>query len=269
MFCANCGSPVADGARFCPECGSLVAAPATQPVPDQGVPAVPVPTEMSKPAEVSAQPAYNGRKKKIVAIAIVAMILAVLATFFDEIGFATFLIRYYSFDTYFDYLGNNLLNIFMTLSIPAAAGVLFVVLCNLLGRANTLLTAIPMSFTLLVYYIRTSSQVLSGGYSFDFCRLAAFIVSIDTIAFLIFFCMAVAKKDRGKVWRILTLVAGIAVLSSRPASMFNSVRTAVGSLDLSNCFSLLSSCHSYASEILVIIAMTMIAFSAFGSGKKT
>ena len=95
MFCANCGSPVADGARFCPECGSLVAAPATQPVPDQAAPAAPVPTGVSIPAEFSAQPAENGRKKKIVAIAIVAMILAVLATFFDEIGFATFLIRYY------------------------------------------------------------------------------------------------------------------------------------------------------------------------------
>ena len=268
MFCANCGSPVADGARFCPECGSPVAAPATHPVPDQGVPAAPVPTGVSKPAEVSALAADNGRKKKIVAIAIIAMILAVLAAFFDEIGFATFMIRYYSFDAYIDYLGKNLLNIFMTMSIPAAAGVLFVVFCNMLGRANALLTAIPMSFTLLVYYIRTSRQVLSGGYSFDFCRLAAFIVSIDAIAFIIFFCLAVAKKDRGKVWRILTLVAGIAVLSSRPASMFNSVRTAVGSLDLSNCFSLLSSFHSYASEILVIIAMTMIAFSAFGSGKK-
>jgi len=31
MFCAQCGKPVADGARFCGHCGATVAAPATPP----------------------------------------------------------------------------------------------------------------------------------------------------------------------------------------------------------------------------------------------
>lgn len=69
MFCSNCGSQLADGSKFCPECGKALAQPA-QPSAQAKPPAQPVQPEKAK---------KSGKKSKLPLVIIALVLVAAIA----------------------------------------------------------------------------------------------------------------------------------------------------------------------------------------------
>lgn len=85
MFCGSCGKPLAEGVKFCPECGAPVrrapavpepSAPAPQPT---AAPVVSVPVPQSAPAAAAAAPAMAAAAAKNIeqALMVAPILLAV------------------------------------------------------------------------------------------------------------------------------------------------------------------------------------------------
>ena len=168
MFCANCGSPVADGARFCDNCGSPVAAPVSDAQANKPEPSSPSPAELAAAPAVGpdASPAFKNnavaaaapaaagndfpkKKKAAVVMAVISLILGAVGPYLDELGFFVFMSKYYSVGEYFSYLFNHLFSVCLDLTLPLILGGLFVLFCARLGKFPTLLTGIPKAVSTL------------------------------------------------------------------------------------------------------------------------
>ena len=184
MICSNCGKPVETGSIYCPHCGAPVTSPDfSEPVAAPS-PAPVLPATQTKPS-----------KRVILLLACIALVVAVLAaaaavgalaaggTLSSVIATPEFIIKYF---------------------LPVVLGVLFVVLCALLGKIPSALICIPGALGLYgsFIYLRYFSELPVSSPSDGFA--VSFVLPILYLVFLIFF--VIGMNTRTLAFKVLACV---------------------------------------------------------------